>query len=96
MLAKFTHVDALKIDTDEARMIAEGVASVAAQYDAIAVSPKTQAWIELAGALGMVYGLRIMTVAMPDKAKKASVTPINAVPANGTFDSSSLTSIPGQ
>lgn len=92
MIAKFTRADIMRVDHDESKMLAQAMADVASQYDAIAMSPKAQAWVAFAGTLGVVYGPRIAVLVMP---KKASVHPI-AQQATGTFDASQLTSIPGQ
>ena len=57
MMAAFLSVPELAIDEQEAALIASASAEVAKHYD-IVPDPKTQAWINLAMALGAVYGPR--------------------------------------
>lgn len=53
----------LKIDDDEATMLAEAVKEVAAAYDFTQIfNPKTQALIDLTLVCGTVYGPKVITI----------------------------------
>jgi hypothetical protein len=76
-----------ELDKDEARMLAENMANVAAQYS-VTVDPKYMAWIGFIGCLIAIYGPRIGAVAIRKNAKHASSekpreemrSPLQAVP----------------
>ena len=57
MAAGFTGAAELNIDEAEAKTIADAAADVASHYS-VTADPKTMAWVNLAAALGMVYGPR--------------------------------------
>lgn len=61
----------LAIDGEEAKLIAGATAEVARHYN-IAPDEKTQAWINLAMALGAVYGPRAFV--MLNKPKRSAAT----------------------
>lgn len=66
MLAGFTGVAEMEIDEGESKIMASAVAGVAAHYN-VSADPKTVAWVNLASALGMIYGPRIAAVRLRKK-----------------------------
>lgn len=61
MAAGFIGAQELNIDDDESKTLAAAVAGVAAHYN-VTANPKTVAWVNLATALGMVYGPRVAAI----------------------------------
>jgi hypothetical protein len=57
-VSKALDFDELALDRDEAKMLADGISTVAAQYT-VEVNPKVVAWAGLCGIIGAVYGPRI-------------------------------------
>ena len=53
--------EALALDSDESRQIAESAAEVARHYN-VNVDPKVAAWIALAGTVGSIYGAKIAAI----------------------------------
>lgn len=51
----------LALDAGEAAMIAQAAQNVAVHYD-VPVSPVAQAWIGLAGTVGMIYSAKIAAI----------------------------------
>lgn len=70
MLAGLTKIEALKIDREESKIIADAVAEVASHYDTV-IDPKKIAWFGLISALVTVYGSRIGTIALGEKMERA-------------------------
>lgn len=77
MLAALTS-PVMKIDSEEAKVLATGVSNVARHYD-ISATEKTLDWANLFMALGAVYGPRIM---LADWRKKPKPKANGAVPAH--------------
>jgi hypothetical protein len=67
--AKFSGVDEMVIDSEEAAILAGAITEVASHYD-IAPDPKMVAWMGLASALGVVYAPRIGAYNMRRKIEK--------------------------
>ncbi len=70
-LAKFTGVDELEIDNEEAAMLSQAVTEVAAHYS-VAIDPKVMAWIGFAGVAGAIYGPRIGAYKLRKSIEKGS------------------------
>lgn len=95
MVAGFTGVSELQIDDAESKALAAAVAGVAAHYN-VTADPKTIAWVNLASALGMVYGPRVAAIRMRRKFDKPpkpvqkempqNVATINGRPLQATGD----------
>lgn len=80
MLARLTHVDEMKLDNDEAKMIAEAVANVQ-QYYHTSLDPKYLAWAGLIGVCVTIYGPRAAMLVISKKKDKRveSEAPSNVV-----------------
>lgn len=83
MLARLTKVEEMKLDTEEAKMIAEALANVQQHYSVI-VDPKYLAWMGLIGVCVTIYAPRIGVLIMTKKAEgKRGKQPQNAgMPSN--------------
>jgi pyruvate/2-oxoglutarate dehydrogenase complex dihydrolipoamide acyltransferase (E2) component len=66
-----TKNDLWEISEDEAHSLAEAAAKVQAEYGLL-LTPKQEAWVELIGALGTVYGSRIGSAMMLKASAKAA------------------------
>jgi hypothetical protein len=65
-LAKVTKVEEMKLDNDEAKMIAEAMANVQQHYSVV-VDPKYLAWMGLIGVCVTIYGPRAALLVMSKK-----------------------------
>jgi hypothetical protein len=74
-LAKFSGVDELEIDNEEAKLLAAAVAEVSSHYNVV-IDPKTVAWVGLAGVLGAVYAPRIASFKMRKMMEKKAKEPV--------------------
>lgn len=74
MGAAMLHNEVFAITQEEAKVLSEGVTRVSEQYDVPFLDEKTRAWLNLAMAMGQVYGTRVAAVVM-EKKKKAPAPP---------------------
>jgi hypothetical protein len=81
MLAAMMNAPALGISQQEANAVASAAANVARHYDLGSTSQQTADWCQLALALGVVYGPRIMAM-MPERKKRDRPAP-SASPTPG-------------
>ena len=88
MLAALTKTQELYLSQDEALMLAQASANVARHYD-VQMAAKTVDWVNLAMALGNVYGTRLAAIKMRSsverKERAATAKPAPANPADTTF-----------
>lgn len=56
----FTGIPVLQLADKEAQDLAEAIAAVAAEYELPLMSPRTVAWLNLVGTVGLVYGVRVI------------------------------------
>jgi hypothetical protein len=70
MIAAFTGNPVFQLDQKEARILAEGIAAVQAQYPNVLLSDKQQAWSMLCVACATVYGPRLFLLKSQASAKK--------------------------
>lgn len=68
LLARLTKVEEMKLDNDEAKMIAEALANVQQHYSVV-VDPKYLAWMGLIGVCVTIYAPRIGVLIMTKKAQ---------------------------
>ena len=80
MGASMLNISELAISDSEAKQLADAIAEVSEHYDVPLMDPKTAAWGKLLLAVGTVYGTRVASMVMTNKAKQAKVT---AFPPNG-------------
>jgi hypothetical protein len=69
MVAGFTGAQELRLDESEAKSIADAAADVASHYS-VTADPKTMAWVNLAAAVGMVYGPRFGAIKLRRASEK--------------------------
>jgi hypothetical protein len=78
MAAKMLAEPLLEIDEDESKLLAEGIEKVANAYNWTTVlSAKQQAALDMAIALGTVYGMRVLTIMKRQRRPMRNVTPID-------------------
>lgn len=68
--AKLTRIDDLAIDSDEAEMLADSIATMMREYE-ISLSGKTAALFGMIGTVAIIYGPRIVLIGEQIKMRKA-------------------------
>lgn len=89
MLAKITGVDAMKIDTEESKLLSEGIVNVSKHYNTL-IDAKTADWLVLLGVVATIYGPRIMLLMRKPEKKAPTVQPVktpeNDLPVTPFYD----------
>ena len=96
MASGFLEVPELALDPDEAKLMADAAAQVAAHYNHV-MNPKVLAWANLAMVCGGVYGTRYAAVRMRLKAEAANRAALvkQAAPGNVREMKSGTNAAPG-
>lgn len=79
MAANFFHVQELKLDKDEAHMLAESMAEVQKHYDIPMIDPKYAALGTMAATLYKVYSGKIIAIQQRKNAPRQAAAPPPAV-----------------
>ncbi len=77
MASVMLHTPELMIDKDEAKALSDALANVQQYIDIPLISPKTMAFVNLAGTMAMMYGTRFVAIGKRRKAERLKAKETN-------------------
>lgn len=82
MVSSVTRIEELELSAEEAEQLAVAISRVNELYDGYVIPEKAMAWINLAMAMGTVYGPRVIAYNIRRKREPKRIESVTGVPVN--------------